>query len=795
MKRTLLAIAVFIWASLVQIACGTELSSEWLETMPENSRMLARWAEAERQSGRTNDATRIYRYLIDDEDPKVRNWAAFWLGVLDTTSKIHFPEDAEWGLFFRALRMEDINPAQSVLDYGALQNDTVSQAVKLFASYRSGVLFQSFGKTDTAAQIYARNLERFPKSFLAGEIKFRLGNINFNERNYAQASQFFSQAIDIYRNSIQKEKQWWADEAYFLNAVALLKIGKLDSAKIMSKALSEEITDNRYFTSLTMLIRAYEDKSEAKGKTQLPSTFRADLLMKAGWEAMAAKNYTEAMFNFLEANSAFKNDDAVLFAAECAYNSKEYFKADSLYALVKDTTVQKYAWWGRGWANSKQGKLTLARVFWSKLLTDSLFAEKAYYEVGKTLYFDRDFDSAQIIFSDYIKTFSTRRADAYFYLFVSRLDGGDTARALETAEFFLDKFPKNPKSGLMAYSAARAMFARNRYDNVIQWADQYALNSTVADPLFADSLVLLGERARFLSGEYKEPIDILNNFMTKRPRSSMGTALALGLGSEFEGKSMWQDAIYVYTKAAESALPGDSNWCNAKLGTIRAALSVGDTVKALAEYRIFQIDAEEPYKSQGTIILANHVGKNGDSQRSVELLNDIIFYSRSETAKDSAIVSLARIYMAKQMYSEAITILSKRWSEIPKSNPNLKAFAKLFARSIWELGDADSAYSFSVRYADSAPNACDLLVEMAELAYSENRITIAGKLVDKILAKNCSSVPADFYYRMGEMFIQLERINDACKLWQRALDSKPDDITAQAAREKIQIYTSQGNRP
>ncbi|MCD6595162.1 tetratricopeptide repeat protein [bacterium] len=779
---------IFIIGFSVLCAKNSDYSL-WLELTPENSRQMAQWAESEYDGNNLDNAIRIYKTLLDNENVDVRNWSALWLGIIDSSfaKDIDFLPNSDWGTFFCAVKIKKNNPDSALTLLSQIVDSSKQDIAILLAKYWIGIIYR---ESEMAFRKWTEILDEYPKNFLAGELYYRLGKIRFDSGDYVGTSNFLSQAIDFYNSSLWKDRQWWSDEAYYLLAVSEIRQNNLDSASAVYNKFDSGFNENKYLSRIGILLSAYGDNPEsALDLDSLPPSVKTDLLMRGAWSAMDRKKYRKAMHNFLDAYSIEQSDDAVIFAAECAYKLKDYVTAETLYQKIADARLKKYAQWGLGWTESRLESYAQAREIWSGLLDDSTFTDDAEFAIAKSYYYQRSLDSAQIKFVDYIQNFTIHYNEALFLLYFSQMENGDTAKAIETAISYLRKYPSGKKSELLAYNAATAMFERGSFSAVVDWVDSFSISF---DKELGDSLVLLAERARYKLGDYNDPIQILTGFIERRPNSPLGPQLAVNMGMQFEQVHKWQDAIYVYSKAKESTLPGDTVWCEAMVGIIHSALNIGDTAVAGSALVSLSADGEMPWKALGKIYYAKWVWKNlGNSEQAISLYDDVINSKDAGVLVDSATLDLAGIYISAQMFPEARKILEDRWNSITHDDTMAMVYIKVISAAIWESGEPDSAVDFAINYADSAVLPCDVLYGIGSLITTDGRSELAGKIMDKMNLYGCSNLPAPFLLQMGEYMIQLERIPDACSLFAIVLSSHSDDSLGEVARERLKVFSTQ----
>ncbi|RKZ35252.1 hypothetical protein DRQ33_00070 [bacterium] len=789
---------IYVLLIIVSIWCiaGAFDSTEnlWLEIVPDDSRQIAQWANHQREIGNINNAIGLYRNLLQSDDEEIRNWSALWLGILDTSFKdITLEPNSDWGKFFSAFKIRQRQPEKAISLLSEIKNSSSQDIAVLFSLYWMGIIYHNMGEIDSAFSVWSYALNKYTNNFLTGEIYYRMGHSRFISGNYVGAINFFRNAMQFYENSLWKRRQWWIDEAYYLLTISYLRQNNLDSARVLYEALRSRFEDNEYLQSLSILLSVYGEQADTVDMEMVPASFRADLFMRAGWSAMARKEYRQGLHSFIRAYYADSSCDAIIFAAECAYLLKEYSRADSLYKQVNCPEIKKYGLWGQAWSQLRLKKYHNARNLWNTLTEDTLFYDPATFAIAKSYYLEQKLDSAQVKLTKYVQNFTDYHQEALFLLYCSLMENGDTARAIEIAEDYLKQYPDSKRSKIVALGSAKAMFERGSYSAILYWADNLV---ELLESSIADSLVLLAERAKYRLGEYKDPLEILSGFIDRRPHSPLAPRLAIDMGKQFENAHKWQDAIYVYTRARNLTLPGDTAWCESMLGILRSAISMDDTATVNATVNALTKDGEMPWKGLGKIIYAKWLWKNyGNSQRAISLYNDVLNMREVGALADSAILGLANIYISAQMFPEAKNILLGRWQEIPKDSSLAMRYSSVLIRSIWEFGEPDSAVELALNFVDSSAYPCDVLFDVGKITLSQSRPELSGKIVDKMNEHNCSNLPGSFLLGMGDAMIQLERIPEACSLFAIVLETHPHDSLGEVAKKRLKIFSTSQDTP
>ena len=757
-----------------------------LDEFPSSERSFAILADWEMSGDDSASAISIWRSLLRSDNYEMRNWAALWLGIIDTALAENFPEDVPWGIFWSAIKNRYKTPYNSLGMLKTLQGDTIPDVLILLAQYWRGLIFADLKRADSALAQWNEILKNYPMNILSGEIYYRSGLLHFLGGEYTSAESSFAQALDFYKVSSRKSVHWWADEAAYLKMLSFLREEKFDSAEAELSHLERISPQSKYISTAEAILSAYRDNSAVFGD-EIPSSFRADLMMKNGWAMFDAKKYRQAYIYFLDAYNAQNSQDALLMAAECAYNSKDYFTADSLYNLITDLELKKYAVWGRGWCQTRMKKYGLARQLWESLLGDSTFEDDVSFAIARSYYFQWSLNDAIENLGEYLSKHRKHRRQAMALLFFAQINAGDTATAIETAKKYLDKYPSGRTSEQIALSVANAMFARKNYSALLNWVDMTDKNFSGT---ILDSLVLLSERAKYHLGDYDDPLEILNGMFERRGESPLAISLALDMGNELLASNRWNDAIYAYSKAQAVSLPGDSEWCEATLGILRAQFGIGDTISAFLTLNDLVSDGEQPWIARGQIFVGNWIWKNiGDMERALMLYQNARRDAKSSAVMDSAVLAIGKLYFSAMMFSEAAASVSERWKTLEKSSPVSYDYAMLIAQSIWEEGLQDSAVFFAVAIADSIFGGCDYLVSVGKMALSQGRPELSEKVMDKIKEVGCQDVPASFLLQMGDAMVQLERISDACSLFALVAEQHPDDSLGETARKRLKIFS------
>lgn len=776
----------FISCPLNSLAEECDVRNVFLEDVSFSERSFAVLADWERLNGNEKKSAEIWRSLLKADDSQVRNWAALWLGIMDTTLSEEFPQDVPWGVFWSAIQKRYYAPWRSLEMLKSLNADTLPDVLVLLARYWRGLIFAQTKNADSAIVEWRKTLAQFPMNILAGEMLYRAGRLCFEKGDYRCAESLFCDALGFYKASNRKSVHWWADDAAYLQAISFIRQEEFDSARNVISYLKTISPHSNYVSTVQAILSAYGGAKDYS-LDSIPSPFRAELLMRDGWKAFDSGKYRRAYMMFTDAYRAQPTQEAIISAAESAYKLKEYGTADSLYESITDGSLKSYALWGRGWCQLRMKNYDDARQLWSSIPQDTLFEDAVSFAIARSYYYQRDLAKAIDELGEYISNSGRRHRSAMVFLFYAQMESGDTSLAMETAARYLKRYPSGKTAGRIALAVAKAMFQRQNYGALIAWVDSTQKNFV---GVLRDSLVLLSERGKYHSGEYADPIGILDGMIRRCPDGKLTMQLALDMGRQFERAHRWNDAIYVYSKAQIISLPGDSDWCEATLGVIRSQFELGDTVAAFASLRDIIFDGEQPWTSRGQLVAAKWIWKNiGDYERALQLCNDALKNANDAQVVDSATFDMAKLYFSAHKFAEARTAAETRWNEMQMDNPMAQQFAMLIAEAMWEQGLQDSAVDFCLNIADSLPNSCEFLLSVGNIALSQGRPELAGKIMDKISTMMCENIPANFLLQMGDAMVQLERITDACSLFALVVEQHPNDSLGEIARKRLKIFS------
>jgi len=726
--------------------------------------------------GDTIDAIVVLNMLNQIDDSLVDRWASILTILLANEQPKEF-ERTTWGKIYLARKLIIASPesAKTILRKLSTIDDYTIQAV---TEYLLAVLHIKLGQLDSAKFVLTSLAKNFGDIPVMGEVLFRLGYLNLLSGDYKASDSLFSLAQEVYGS----QESWWNDEALFLQTVALIKLGEIDSAKTVSEKIPSE---SQYGKISTSIVHAYENQFDTTKIDSLPEVIRVDLLIHRGWELLDNHRYKSALTLFQKASSVCGGEswEASIFAAEAAYKSRDYELAAKLYSKTYPSHIAPYANWGLGWSLFRLGKLDSARKIFTKLSRESTFSRYADYAIARTYYAQRQYDECEKILSDYIKNCDFRCLSASYYLFQSQLWLDEIDKALATCKTIIKKYPGTFNASKAALVLAKTLFERGLYEELIDISENYA------DKLHGirkDSLILLSERAKYKIGIYKDPMEILDGFSKKCPKSPLTRKLLLQTAIQCEEHGRFRDAIYFYTKAISKSAAKDSVWAEANLGIIRSSLVIGDEITARQTINKLNELNENGWYLRGLFELAKWFYNSNDKDSCVIMLSKIRSFHADDIVSDSALLFLAKLYHEQEYYSEEANILAHRLDSMKKSHPLYSAYAENFVICLWNMGFKDSALSAAFSLSRGKhESSCGILLKGAELALDEGEISIAGKLMDSLLAKDCKDLPTDFMYRMANAYVSLDRIKTARKLYTELIKKYPDDTLANKARERM----------
>jgi len=765
-----------------QAFCTSHYVSKFWEEPPFSGVDFLLQAELLKQHGEVEQALDIYYMLFQWRDLEPKNWSAIFSALAEFSNCGDFPVETPWGRLLFALCESDKNFDTSVVILRDLNQNKIP-VISSIADYWRGTLMFRHGFYDSAYSVFMCMLQTYPEIPVFNELLFRLGYIKFIEGEFGISDSFFAGALYSEDN---EDLQWWRDEAYFFRTICLVKLGELDSARLVSSEISSE---SPYFTRISKIIDEYADSLSIDESESIPRGIQADVLIQRGWRAMDRRRFSNALNLFENASEASDgvSQEAIIFSAEAAYNVQDYTKAIKLYEMIDDTMFVDYAIWGKGWSLIRIRKFDEARSALKTLAEKSFFRDHVKYAIANSYFLQRDYGTAERLFEEYFEDCQFYCSRALYRMFLSQIFLREIDRAIATAQQYALKYPRSSSAVRLGLILSQKLYDYAMYGEILdvplRIAERFQNDAS-------DSIVLYAEKAKYAMGVYDDPIEIFDGFLNKRPERQTTRLLALEIAQQFEEIGREQDAIYLYTKARYLSTNSDSLWAKALLSLITINLKKNDTLSALDIFDELVEVKDYPWVPAAMLAFGRwHRENDQNIEKSIAVLSKIKDKYFGTTIADSAILEMAISYSKIEDYNKSVALLNKRLSKINPENPLFIDFTECLVNNLWSMGLGDSAASITLNMSTKNSDfACKILTYGCNESLDNGYISNACIMMREIEKLDCQNLTLSFLFRMAQAYAAFDSLkSDANRLLKTVIENSNDDILAEKARKFLFI--------
>ena len=759
---------------------------------------------------------------LQGESP-LADWAAFWIGELAHDSgdqsmvrEVFSSRSPPWGRFWLAAQLfsEELYDSSATMFSGLSKDRSGQTILRLMSGYFLGLSYTRLGETDSATVIFEALLDRYPRSLLSGEIKYRLASIDFSQRKWAECRNYLDEAMAFYDMSSRKSAHWWVDEALFLLAATDFMEGRHLIAIRGFKKLEKRFPDSPYVERLPYLsilgeieTRATDAERDSALLAALSPDLYADVVLRIGYLFMEDGELATAQEKFLEAAdiAADKNliGECFLFAGECAYNRRLYSDAIEDYKITSEYCPDRLreSSWGMGWSFLRlrrydDARLHLASVFAGK---DDDFAERGRLTYAETFLAEKRPRRAITELNDFLNVAGADIRDNILYdLIVAFRAIGDTDRIVETSRRFMAAYRRSPLVEDIVPQFADILFAKKDYSELIDLADRVDMYAVSREK--ADRVRILGERARYHAGIYSDPLEVTEKFLQKYPDSPLVGEVLLDVGSYLCNIGDYEKGAIAFDRLRRRNIP-DSLWVEASYRMGLCYLGMGDTVVAGKVFR--QLLGEFPASSlaaRGMIALGDYLDSLGEFESATEVYNRVLEFATDDEQLAVAELELAGSYEGLERLPEA-RILYKNIYENEDVSADVRRKALLgLTRVHYSMADYESGYNMARSVFDTLPPGgfrCALGEQVGKLALRLGLADVA--LQDLVQGEGADSICAgtsdqSVLYDLALSLEARDMLSDARRVWQRIIDVSEDDSVIAMARGRLKKYGSPTNK-
>ena len=528
-----------------------------------------------------------------------RNETIYWMG----SAYLNLHDDKKALYFFEMLKADPV-----------LYPKALTQLAQFWFSQ------QAWRK---ALTVLHRFLRLYPRHEYAGFAMGMIGEIYFNQKSYAKATEWISRALSHLRKSRDKEQQ--AKLTFILGQIAYRQ-GNFKGAITFFNRVAENFPKN-----------AYSDQA-------------------LYWKSMSyysMRNYEKAIFSFKTFIKRFPEStrvpDAYLKIADCYYNLRNYALSDVYYrrisSLRQGKNVKEKAAYGRILSLYQRGNFkefhAEAKKFIryypdSPLIMNVIQNLAEYYERhGKT---EREID----LLEGYIKSHrNARQVDAIRFKLAKLYEKKGLYNAALVQLRLISSKKQSPFLSLAEKEMGDLYFRKKLFRESILHYRAY-LNSEKPSPAIVKEVKKQLITCLIITGDFKTAERELRESV-KAFGIDWGARLYIKLGKAYEKRKMYSPALTAYRIAQKSSDPGVK--CESMVhvsGIYLRRKKYDKTLKTLLMVRYSHPECRD-LSERALLKLSILLGKKGKKEEARQLLNMLV-KSRNKEIKRLAKKALDRLH-------------------------------------------------------------------------------------------------------------------------------------------------------
>lgn len=459
------------------------------------------------------------------------------------------------------IRLEKGNTAGARMAFEHAANMTNDSRIREEAMYNYALCIHQtrYSPFAESVKVFERFLNEYPDSKHAAQVSKYLVEVYMNTRNY-----------DVALQSIEKIKRPSADilkakqKVLYRLGVQQFINGNMDSTIIFMNR-SIELKKHDKTTHAEALLWRGEAYYAKKDYNKAISSYKEAIATGAcpdsekafygmGYSYFQLGKYKDALYSFNKALSAIPakekqlRADALNRIADCYFYQRDYAKADSYYrkAVETDNGSGDYALYRsaltQGLSKDYAGKVaTLKRLVAG--YPASIYAEQAYYEMGRAYVEQEKYAEAIEVFDILMKKFpenalarraAVEKAMAYNI-------NGETDKAVAAYKFVIEKYPYSEE----AYTAIQDL--KNIYVEIGK-VDEYAkyagkTKGMKVNTSEIDTLTYTAAEKIYNRGETAEARGKFQSYLKNFPDGAFTLDCHYHLGVIFYNDKTWGEAL------------------------------------------------------------------------------------------------------------------------------------------------------------------------------------------------------------------------------------------------------------
>lgn len=693
-------------------------------------------------------------------------------------------------------------------DY-AQAEEQYSQLIKLYpgsiytpqAYYSLGWAGFEQNQLEKAQKIFKELLQKFPDHQLAEEAYLKIGEIAFERRQYDDSIRYFSDYISRYPQSTHQAEAYFymGESSYYLEnfLTAVTYYAKAEELAYDHKlTLMAKVSLGWSYLKLEKfkLARQYFDQAYAFSLEK--GILSDDVLLglasldaETGEYAQALKSYGELIEKFPDSKKLI---DACLGQANIYYLREDYGNAIESYQglinrsvsdkdnaeilekahfglawsylkkgnidesiknfeLIKNTTANKTvkisALTQIGDAYQDIGQLGRAVEVYDEILRDypeSPYTDYVQYRQGIALLKNEKIDAATLSLRSLQTNFPKSKylVDVDYYLALAYFKKGDWKSAREQISRFIAAVSReNPFMAEAHYILGLSDFNLQNYAGALK-TFQVIVKDYPQETAMIKNVEMNIAKCYYHTGDVKEAIQRFINLIAAYPQTVIAQDSLIWLGDYYLESADYDTAAAYYEKFIES-FPGSPKLSLVLYELGQSHLAKGEYDQAIAAYKRINHSADAELRAKARIAIADIFARELDSASALETYQDII--NTSPEFRRDAFIKMAEVYKRNQDRGKAIEAYEHALSA---------------PQGFGEIRDAEVQFAIGDMYelSNKTDKAAEEYLKLPYLYPRETALVVKA------------------YLRVGRIFEDSEKWNDAKTIYQKIVQYKTDEL-------------------
>ncbi len=713
-------------------------------------------AESYNQLGSHSDAIIYYRRFVEQypESPYYRH------ALYGLAWNYHFSRAYEWAA----------NTFKKVWKTG-------DDALAHQAMYYEGVNLKLAGQIDEALKRFAAVAIRWPEGPLSDEALFERGMTFYELREWEKAQHAFEKVVRNYPESDLR------GEAYRMLAETYVAQGLFDNA-----------------------LAAYD--SAITWKTAPPELRRKVSFQKA-WTLYRTGHYEEAAKAFHALYNENNTDDiapdALFWAAESYYQTKNYNRAEQLFTLY----LQRFpnhrqvdaAHYALGWTYFKQQRYRLAarafETFLKTYRTDDLlipYREDAQLRLADSYFALKNYGRA---IAEYRKVKGAGEDYALYQIGKAYEHQGNVYQAVTHFKKLLERYPDSPWCDKALFSIGYLYFLNQDYTQAIAHFEQL-LKEYPRSPLAPRALYSIGD-ALYNAGRFEEAMATYRRVLNEYPQSTFVLDAIAGIQYALVALNR-EDEVSAVVDSFVQQHPDSPLLDEVRFRDAEIKFQSGDFEAAIAAFQRFIRTARTPrLLAAAYLYLGKAYAELERYEEAIAYLQQLIARYPNREESLEAGLRLGEIYLSQERYADALELYRKleTQSQKPEVRATIRYHQGISLMFLGRLNDAARVLEQVVQETEAgSPLHNQAKLALARVQDQQNATLQALTLYREVAQSSSDETGAEALYRMAEILHRQGKKAEALEELKRIPVLFPgfSDWVARSYLLQAEIYRERGQK-